>query len=747
MNCREPNRRMLLRMVRVTMLVACGAFSWPTNAQPIQKLGPVAATDAVGDGATPVRIRLNLDTHGRGELDGLKVDVSAGRVVGSRELEPGLAEVTIIPPRVVETLNVKVEARAPHGQRAKAEIRLKPDALRSSWRTASGPLSLRVPERLILGQDQQVVLTFHAPTPTPVTLHASTGTVSVPEALGHGNFKAVYVPPADKMPSIALIVAATEDGSTIDWAPILLYGRPRVTATSEPHATVLVRVGGEEYGPVRADRRGHIDLRVLVPPGITEAQTIAQDAIGNARAVPLKLGAPAVPEQFAICPAPSEAMFVFAVDAQGKQRQPLDVSAEVTLGTVSPPQLSDQGYYVASVTLPQDAALGQSYRFSARLSANAPALSCESRVVGQAPARIRLSAEPATWVAGSAQSVRLQVHAQFVGGRTPRIVPLRATSDFGEVSSFTARSPELYEAEWRFPARLNGRRQATLNLRTLSARPVQDQLELEVKPGPPAHCALNVQEHGLKADGKSEARLTATVLDNFSNPVDVPPHVSVAKGRVTEFAQQAPGVFVATYETPRSGTLAHDDIEVRVGASSVVGRTRIALTPTSSRLRLWGAAGYATNLGLANGPIGELGGGMRLPWLGERLIAGIDVGYWASRSVTLDATAQEAVVLRATSIPIDVRLAYEFSAHRFSSYLGLAVSLGLVRLQVSAPSSGTMAQWTAHAGASGLLGTLFRVGPGAVLLEGRYRYLPINEAFASGNMGGLAAVTGYLYEF
>jgi hypothetical protein len=216
---------------------------------------------------------------------------------------------------------------------------------------------------------------------------------------------------------------------------------------------------------------------------------------------------------------------------------------------------------------------------------------------------------------------------------------------------------------------------------------------------------------------------------------------------VSEFTAKEPGVFTATYQAPQSATQGHDDIVVRVGASPAVAKLRIELEPTSNRFRFWGALGYSTNFAMIQAPIAAIGGGLRLPLLRDGLVVGMDVAYSASHSTTLDATARETVALDTTLVPISARAIYELKWRRVRPYIGVGAGVGVLRLSISSPSSGKAGQWKAYPIIGGMVGALVRLGPGSVLVEAAYRHLRLSEPNATGNVGGLSGMAGYLYEF
>lgn len=738
---------MVNRTIQGFLVAFVALFPAVATAQSLLAMRVTGPAEVVGDGATAIQVQVTLELSRPVDLKGLTVEVSAGRVGGVKELTASSLEVTLIPPRVVEEVVLTVVAKSRRGHQGKAEIRVLPDIAPVTMRASNGPLALQVPEHLILGYHKEGFVSFQGGSLSPIKLYASAGTISSAEPDRGDRYGAIYTPPTGRLPRVVLIVAATEDGSVVDWAPIRLFGRPILSARSEPYTTVLARVSGAEYGPVKAGKSGRVELRILAPPGVSEAKTVARNALGNERIVAIKLGVPAVHESFAICPSASEGLFYFAVDATGAARKNLNLKVESALGQLSPPQLTDTGYYTSSLALPPDVTLGQSAGLAAQIEGEVDSrVLCDLTVAGEAPEQLQLRVTPQSWTAGSAQLLRVQAQARYAGKRTPRAVPLQVVADFGEPSAFRLQNSGLYTSAWRLPARLEGRRQAKLRVQTVGPRPVRAELVIELRPGPPSVLKLATALGRLRSDGHSETVLTAQVFDAYGNPSEAIPEAVEANGTVSRFTAVSTGTFTATYRAPRSPSLDEDVVVVGVGRTTAVGRVRIGLTPPSDRIRLWAAIGYGTNFAKVHAPMGALGVGVRLPVLREGVIIGVDGGYLASQVNEVESTGTEAIALKTTVVPVLARAVYELRVHRFSPYLGVAGGLGMLRLDISSPSSGRATAWHARPAFAGLTGTLVRLGPGSVLLEAAYRRIPVSEPMASGNAGGLAAMVGYVYE-
>lgn len=745
----RPTSSRAVRGVSALMLVllpCLGQAQTPTRAT----MTIDSPAEALGDGKTTILVPIRLPAAADAEeLEGISVDVNAGRVASKRvRLDAASLEVEIVPPRVIEPFGLVVEARSRHGQLAKAVIALSPALPINGVRVSNGPLGLQVPDQLVLGQDPQGTLSLRQSSLSPVIFYASAGTVSRSEKHEDGRLNAIYTPPEDKLPQVVLIVAASEDGALLDWAPIRLVGRPLLKTFSEPRAAILARVGGEDFGPIRSDRRGNVEIRVLAQPGVDAAQAVVRDAAGNERSLRLNLGVPNGTTVFSVCPPASEAFFFFAVDADGKPRPGLEIQATSSLGSLATPRHTEAGYYQAQLSLPGSAKLGEEFVLEGKILDEDDSRSrCATSVVGESPARIQLASASTEWVAGTGRSVRVVAKMAFSGVRKPRVVPLRAVAEFGEISPFVPQTVDTYQAEWRLPAQLMGRQKARLSVTTESAHPVQGELVLLLRPGAPATLKAAFETPSLKADGRSETQLIATVLDANGNPVDAKLEVNEGEGRLTPFATKSTGVYSATYEAPESATRTGDDITIRVASSSVMTGVHVALMPTFHRFRVWGGIGYSSNFGRVSGPMASIGAGLRLPWMGERLSAGLDASFLSSAMTTPDSSGQEEVTLRMTILPLAARVTYEFPFSRFKPYVGAGAGMGAVQVAYSSPSAGEYRHLRMPSLFLGNAGVLVRIGPGLAWFELAYRHMSLNMAEISGNVGGFSATAGYAYEF
>ena len=711
----------------------------------VELSGPASAQ---GDGKTRVKLKLVIDPPGAASTANLEVTTSAGKLGLLRPSGPGKYEFVFVPPSVAEAIQVSIEARLAGARRAAAkhELVIAPALGGPGEHATGGPLDLRVPKRLILGVDTHGDISLEPAEGYHVSLYASVGTVTALEPGTDGRLHATYRPPPEKFPQIAIVAAATDDGSMVDWAAVKLYGRPRVTAKSERNAAVRVRVAGEAYGPVTTDNRGKAQLRVLAPPGVNEVFTVARDAAGNETVAQLKLGVPAFQRTLAVCPRESGDLLLFVVDPTGSAPKKPAFDVKASLGKLSVPSRAKGGFFKSRLSVPDETASGEKVTFTAALSGDdASQVSCDTEVPGEAPTGLRVALDRAAYVAGTGDPIRVTVGFEYPGKRHPRRVPVQATTTFGTLSELKPSSKQRYVASWNVPDRLTNRTQAVITVRTRGTPALSAKQVLRLAPGPVAHVVVSAKRTRLWADGQSSTTVTAKVLDASGNAVPTVALEAEARGQVGQFSEKSPGVFSAAYVAPASGR-GSDNIIVRDSKGSARGSVAIGLIPASS-LRAWARIGYLGNFAKVSAPLVGAGAGMRLAALDKNLIAGVELGLFSSSSTDREAGDQEDVTMSLTGLPLLARLVYEFQADPLIPYVGLTGGLCFAQTKISSASAGkTVTSHTLPAIAP-VAGASAPLGPGLFGLQLGYLFSPVDDDAVEGNAGGLDITLAYQYGF
>jgi hypothetical protein len=207
-----------------------------------------------------------------------------------------------------------------------------------------------VPARpsLKLGVDQEVDVTITLAGPeaarfVPLRAMATVGTLEPMRAIAPGRFVARYRPPADRFPQVALLLVEVGNGAArLHCATrIALEGSTIFPFHTGGGASVTMRIGDRQFGPVVADRQGHVEIPIDVPPGVRKAAARAVDRTGASRETEVDLHLPAFPRVLLLAPAAVEVgsfseIFVAALDDNGAPAAPNQLTLAASAGLAHP---------------------------------------------------------------------------------------------------------------------------------------------------------------------------------------------------------------------------------------------------------------------------------------------------------------------------------------------------------------------------------------------------------------------------
>jgi hypothetical protein len=144
---------------------------------------------------------------------------------------------------------------------------------------AAAPEVRAAPERVVLGQDAAVEVQVQVPPGSgPVRAAASSGSFAQPVVEGGPLRKFQWTPPDVRYPLPAVLifwVDAPAKPLEVAVVRIPLLGRTTLPVTTDPNAQVVIEIGESSFGPVKADRRGKVQVPIEVPPGVKEARVLA----------------------------------------------------------------------------------------------------------------------------------------------------------------------------------------------------------------------------------------------------------------------------------------------------------------------------------------------------------------------------------------------------------------------------------------------------------------------------------------
>ena len=106
-------------------------------------------------------------------------------------------------------------------------------------------------------------------------------------------------------------------------------------------ASVTMRVAGETFGPAVADRQGHVEIPIVVPPGVQKADARAVDRSGESRETQVDLHLPPFQRVVLLAPAAVEAgslseVVVLGVDERGEPEPAARLSLVASAGLSHP---------------------------------------------------------------------------------------------------------------------------------------------------------------------------------------------------------------------------------------------------------------------------------------------------------------------------------------------------------------------------------------------------------------------------
>jgi hypothetical protein len=211
------------------------------------------------------------------------VTASAGRVGPLEAVGAGLFRFRYHPPRLDQPLPIQFV-----GPRGAGAVEL------PSCPHPAGRIEVQSePDRLMAGQGQKAYLRIQvqdaqgqALVGRALELTANVGRIETLEDLGGGSYRAVYVPPDDPYPQVAILMVANPAGARLERVAVArvvipITARVELPGKTAPGTSMQMVVAGRRFGPVRADRNGRFSLPILVPPGFGSAEATSIDRVGN----------------------------------------------------------------------------------------------------------------------------------------------------------------------------------------------------------------------------------------------------------------------------------------------------------------------------------------------------------------------------------------------------------------------------------------------------------------------------------
>lgn len=603
-------------------------------------------------------------------------------------------------------------------------------------RTSRGPLRMRGPDQAVLGRDAVIALRMK-PAAEGVRLVSTAGVLSAP-VVRSGEHQVTLTLPTEKYPQLAVITAVAADGSIVDWLAIPLAGQARMRIDTEPRASAIVRVASVEFGPVQASSQGVAEVMIVVPPGATEATTIATSRSGGAREKTVTLDVRPFRRTFAVCSPQGDRVVVVAATATGEPSElaPLTVA---NLGDLAPPVEVAPGVYAARYAAPDRTTLVATIT-AGFAGEGLAAATCELRLPLEMPRAVRIATDRATFVAGTGP-VTVRIALEYPGDRPPLAIDrLTFQPELGTATAPRRDEDGSWIAVWTLPDRIKGPSAARASARIAvpGGAVITGHLELARAPGAPVRIEATVPGP-LRADGHEHGTIVVRMFDRFDNAVESPQLEISARGQLGSIVTSELETR-AHYTAPLDRVAGDDTIEIRDPSSGLATLATIRLAPLPPRYQLGARLGLLANLGRIATPYAQLVASARLPMLREHLVAGIALGAYTT---AVGAQAMnEAVTGRISVAPVQARLAYQVARSGFELWAGAGAGVAFSSARLDSPSAGMSSRRSATIALGGFVGLARRIGRGSLVVETGYVHARL-EGQIAGRIGGWITTAGF----
>jgi hypothetical protein len=500
-------------------------------AAPVVELLPVG--DVIADGTSSVWFHvLALETSGA-PLSGMsaRLAVSDGQGVTLTESAPGVYSGLWTPKAAAAAGTVQVTLK---GKAGKTNIN-KAWALNAAPPMTGAIAGAANPTQLILGQDATASVSFTLSGPAAaaakagdLAVNVSSGTVTNVTALGSGSFSALYTPPPQAFPQLAVITVTDrrDPAHATGTVVVPLVGKAAFPVVGMPNSRIIMKVGDREFGPVAADATGRAQVPIIVPPGVASASVVS--ILGDKKTEePINLQVPPskrlslFPVAGAIPADPGSAVGVrlFVTKPDGTPDVGATVTFTASAGAVSPASHIGNGVY-ESVFTPTLASAPSQVTLTAAVADTAVAQSDTMTIdlVPARPAGLALTPEPAALPAGAMAfkvfAKLTDANGQGISGQTIGIE--------AEGAKLNGQVRDLGSGDYQ-AALATGKSTGDIRI-TGSAR-------LPASGNPLARVLAFADSERLDTAGNPSTAITIVTVDAFGLPVgNVPVTVNVVQG-------------------------------------------------------------------------------------------------------------------------------------------------------------------------------------------------------------------------
>jgi hypothetical protein len=613
---------------------------------------------------------------------------------------------------------------------------------------------------LKLGVDKEVDVLIDLSGPdaarfVPLRALATVGTIGAPLPGGPGHFTARYHPPADRFPQVALIMVELGAGAArLHCATrIALEGATLFPFHTSGGASVTMRVGDRQFGPVVADRQGHVEIPIDVPPGVRRAEARAVDKSGGVRATEVDLQLPPFPRVLVLAPASLEVgsfteVVVGAVDENGAPVASGQLTLAASAGLAHPrggPPGEARFLFEAPVQVGAGAVA---------LTAVAPGGGRAALVIplqSAAPSQLSISASDRWLIVGDPRPISLSVSARDQFGNPVSAAGVLVRVD-GRPTPVVVTPVGLATFFVAPPAKYDGRENVMVDA-TLGE--VMASQPLHVTGGPPVRLTLQMTTGRIVADGRRGTQLRVQAVDKNGTPTSVSGlSWETPQGRIREVRVPRDGEYLAEYVPDRTRERHRETIAV-MASETLRAAASFEVTPPPVRVIAGARTGLFTNFGETVGPMVFIEGLAPLQIRRLHLGVGLSAGYLRGDITSGGVNGTGTARLETNQFPLlaIVRLGVPLPrALEIAAEIDLGWSWGWARITAS-PSGTTMADnASVDAPALGAGSELtYPLKPGWLAIGIRYLHIDLGRSSAgdqiSGNSVGVLADLGYKMSF
>lgn len=383
--------------------------------------------EVVADGLSPVTLSFIAFNKDGTPLSGavVKATVGGGKVGALEQVAPGVYKASWTPPRVDAGRSFDVIVKGKSADKL--------SNIDKHWSVKVVPtlaqqvaLSMN-PAQIVLGQDASATLniTLSGGPSQPLDgvdldVRASAGTVANVTHLGGGKFTALYTPPAQPFPQLALITVADRRDPTRTYGSmaISLIGKASFPVTGLPNSRVIVKVADREFGPIQADGAGKALVPLVVAPGFDKG-TLVSVAGDQRKEDPLDLKVPPstrlaffpVPRAIPADGAVSVPIRVYVSSPQGTADASAQVTMTATGGTISPVRHEGNGVYSAMFSPTSGGTVQASVTATLQDPRGNQNINLPLSLVPTRAAAVTLTADPTT-LPSTGGSIRVLAHVE-----------------------------------------------------------------------------------------------------------------------------------------------------------------------------------------------------------------------------------------------------------------------------------------------------------------------------------------------